>query len=178
MNPVAKNKANNLPNQKDLPTESSESSRNNAKKKFFIGGAIILFGLVIIGLEFLGYISLFGLVKKDKDKLPTTIEKKEEIGPIINMQPMTINLKEEDGSHYLRIKIAIEVSDKKWVEEVQSKMSILNDLIIMIICEKELNDLKVSGFKDQIKEELLKEMNYYFQPGQLRQIFFEEFLYQ
>lgn len=162
-------------NQKDKP---NETSGNKSKKRLLlIGGAFIFLCIIgIIGVEFLGHISILGLNKKGKDE---TLKKEiNDIGPIVNMQPMTINLKEEDGRHYLRIKIALEVGNKKWVEEVQSKMSILNDLVIMVICEKGLVDLKNSEFKDKLKEELIKEMNYYFQPGQLRQIFFEEFLYQ
>lgn len=171
---VSKNN-NLLDNQKDLP---NGTSGNKPKKRLlFIGvAAILLCSMLIIGLEFLGYLSILGIAQKEKKETHSTEVK--EIGPIVNMQAMTVNLKEEDGRHYLRIKIALEVANKKWVEEVQSKMSILNDLVIMVICEKGLIDLKNSGFKDQLKEELLQEMNRYFPSGQLKKIFFEEFLYQ
>lgn len=150
---------------------------NQKKKILIVGGSAFLFGLfTILGIEFFGYISIFGFFKNNKVK--DSPKKIREIGPIVNMQPMTINLKDEDGRHYLRIKIALEVGDKKWIEEVQSKMSILNDIVIMMVCEKRLTDLKNLEFKNNLKKELLEEMNHYFQPGQLRQIFFEEFLYQ
>jgi flagellar FliL protein len=155
-----------------------QSKKSKLKNKFLIlGGTLLLLGFIMVGaLEFFGFFSVFGLSKKET---PLTITKEiKDFGPVVKMFPLIVNLKEESGRHYLKATIAIEVGGKKWTEEVQSKMAILNDVAIMILSEKNLEDLKKTHFKEEVKKELMREFSQYFRENQLRQIFFEEFLYQ
>jgi len=131
--------------------------------------------MILVG-EFLGFISAFGFFKGGEAKdIPRNVQ---EVGPIIKMQPLTVNLKEESGRNYLRITVALEIGNKKFVDEVQSKMTQLTDLLITILCEKRLDDLKQPNFKEELKKEFLEKVTTHFPEGQIRQVLFEEFIYQ
>lgn len=161
------------------PSDSLNNSQKTKKKKkhlFLIGILILLGGFTIIILEYSQILNFFGLFKKDTSQ----VIKKEvkDFGHVVKMFPLTVNLKEENGRNYLKTTITLEIVDKKWVEEVQSKMTMLSDAAITILSEKSLEDLKKPNAKDELKKELLKEFSYYFQKSQIRQILFEEFIYQ
>lgn len=162
-------------NSSDLLNNSQKTK--NKKKQFFLIGIIIFFGLLtIIILDYFQLINFFGLFKREASH---SVKKEvKDFGHIVKMFPLTVNLKEENGRNYLKITIALEIAEKRWVEEVQSKMTVLSDAAITIISEKSLEDLKKPNAKDELKKELLEEFSHYFQEPQIRQILFEEFIYQ
>jgi flagellar basal body-associated protein FliL len=152
--------------------------RRGIKKSFLVfgmAGLIFLGGLVGITLK-MGWISN---PKKSPDKkIESPIPGDSEMGPILKLSPLIINLKEESGRHYLKTTMVLEIGKKDWVEPIQNKMSPLMDIAILTLSEKRLEDLRNLEVKEQLKQELLVKMNQHLDPKKIKQIYFDEFLYQ
>jgi flagellar basal body-associated protein FliL len=139
-----------------------------------VAGFVLLGGGMGAAL-YLGWLSIpgFSLTKKN-----TVVSPSPEIGPMVKMSPLIINLKEESGHHYIKASIVLEIGQKEWVEEVQSRVPLLTDLAILILSDKRLEELKSSGAKEKLKRELLMKVNQSLDSLKVKQIYFDEFLYQ
>ena len=163
----------------------AEESAPGAKKILLIKKSILLLGLAAIVFlggsavmaSRLGWIHIPGLSSPGpKAAAPPPVEK-QEMGQIVKLAALVTNLKEENGRNYLKATIVLEV-DKKEVEEVQAKMTILTDAAILTLSDKRLEDLKQPEAKELLKQELLTKMNRHLEPKRINRIYFDEFLYQ
>jgi len=160
----------------DLPPEKPKAGR--IKKSFLIfgmAGLILMGGSVGMALK-LGWISIPGLSQAKKTESPRPDERG--VGPIVKLSPLVVNLKEESGRHYLKTTIILEFREKDRVETVQSSMSLLTDIAILILSEKRVEELRNLEVKEHLKQELLEKMNQHLDPGKIKRIYFDEFLYQ
>jgi len=166
-------------NEKELPPDPSPGrSKIKGKKKFLIYGmaGFIFFGGGGVAAFQLGWIPIF---KQNKEKKSEThITKQSEMGPIVKLSPLVINLKDESGKHYLKATLVLEIGKKDRAEEIQSKMSGLIDTVILTLSDKRLEDLKPPESKESLKQELLQKINQQLDPQKVREIYFDEFLYQ
>ncbi len=157
---------------------AGESKKKGKKKSLLIFGTIGLFFLIGIGaMAFkMGLISTSHQTPDQKAKQPSLEES--EMGPILKLTPFIINLKEESGRHYLKTTLILELGEKDWVEPIKEKISSLMDIAILTLSEKRLEELRNPEAKGEIKKELLEKMNQHIEPQKIKQIYFDEFLYQ
>ena len=137
-------------------------------------------GLVLIGggvgaALYLGWISIPGFSSTKKTTMIPTAPR---LGPMLKINPLIINLKEEGGRHYIKTTIVLEIGQKEWIEEVTSRIPLLTDLAILTLSDKRLEDLKNSAAKENLKKELLVKINQALDSPKVNQIYFDEFLYQ
>lgn len=161
-----------------LPGATGKGTKKKPKKFILIIGLI---GLALIGggigaAGYLGYLTIPGLSAATPSE-PAPSEKLD-IGEILKFSPLIINLNEENGRHYLKTTIVLELDEKKWAEKIQARMSVFTDTVILIVSEKKLEDTKTSDFKERLKEELLTAFNKHLGQKAIRQIYFDEFLFQ
>lgn len=153
--------------------------KEKGPKKFILilGLAGFLFLAGAIGTAgYLGYIPILGISASDQTKVPQ--DKRMEMGEILKFSPLIINLNEPSGRHYLKTTLVLELDKKKLAEEIQSRMPVFMDSVILIVSEKKLEDLKSAEFKDRLKQELLDRFNGHLGGKGVRQIYFDEFLFQ
>jgi flagellar FliL protein len=160
------------------PGPKLEGSKiKRTKKTLILGMAGLLFLCGSVGVAWkLGWIPLSGSSHAKKPQSP--ISKQPEIGPTVKVAPLVLNLKEESGRNYLKVTVVLEIGKKDWVEEIQSRMSTLTDLLILTLCDKRLEDLRRPEAKEQLKQELLVKMNQYLNSNKIKRIYFDEFLFQ
>jgi flagellar basal body-associated protein FliL len=114
-----------------------------------------------------------------QEKKPEPVNPKPtDLGPMIKLSPLTLNLKEGEGGHYLKTTIVLEIGQKEWAPEVQGRISALTDLMIITLCDKSLEDLRRPEAKDHLKKELLAKANQSLDGQKIKQIYFDEFLFQ
>lgn len=155
-----------------------ETGKKKWKKVIWIAGAlgIVLISGAVLVVGYLGYIPIPGISVADS---PASVSSgKTEMGEMVKLSPLIINLNEENGRHYLKTTIVLEVVDKKWVERIQQRMSVFTDMVILIVSDKKLEDMRTSGFKERLREELLTRFNGHFGEKGVAQIYFDEFLFQ
>jgi flagellar FliL protein len=140
-----------------------------------MAGLIFLGGSVAAVLK-LGWMSNPELSKGKK--IESTGIDEREIGPIVKLAPLVINLKEDSGRHYLKTTVILELGGKDKVEDIQAKMSSLMDIAILTLSEKRLEELRDLGMKERLKQELLEKMNQPLDSKRIKRIYFDEFLYQ
>ncbi len=147
------------------------------KKVILVGGILgILLGGAVGMAAYLGYLPVMG--RSDAKPSDSTSAKKLDIGETLKFSPLIINLNEENGRHYLKTTIVLELDDKKWTDPIQTRMSLFTDTIILTVSEKKLEDLRRGDFKERLKEELLEKFNGHLGQKGIRQIYFDEFLFQ
>jgi len=100
------------------------------------------------------------------------------IGPMLKISPLIINLKEEGGKHYIKTTIILEIGQPEWLEEVRSRVSLLTDLAILTLGDKQLKELQNAEAKENLKKELLIKINQALGSPKVAQIYFDEFLFQ
>jgi flagellar FliL protein len=157
---------------------SPESAPEKRKKPMWmaaLAGLLLLGGVAFAFLQ-LGWISIPGLSRKSSPEPPPP--QKTEMGATVKLSPLVINLKEESGRHYLKVTVVLEVLKKDWVEDVQKKMSSMTDTVLVALSDKPLEEMKRPQSKEALKHELLTKINEHFEGQKIRQIYFDEFLYQ
>jgi len=177
-------------NEKSPPSASVGEERKASKIRGRLPAKFIMIGvagLVLLsgGLGaagYMGYVSIPGLSpalsSPRPPPSPPVASDPQEIGPLVKLSPLIINLKEESGRSYLKATIILEIGRKDRVEEVQSRMAELADTAILTLCDKRMEDLIQPDCKSRLKEELLVKMNQLFGSPRVRRIYFDEFIYQ
>jgi flagellar basal body-associated protein FliL len=158
------------------PPEEKESFRGrNIKVLIFSAAGILIIGIVVAAALFLGWISLPGSSSaKKKEVVPPAAA----IGPMLKINPLVINLREEGGRHYIKTTIILEIGRPEWLEEVRSKIPLLADLTILTLSDKRLKELQDAEAKENLKKELLLKTNQALGSAKVTQIYFDEFLLQ
>jgi flagellar FliL protein len=158
-----------------LPEEKESFRGRNIKILFFSGAAIVLIGSVVAAGLYLGWISFPGSSSKEKKEV---VSPAVTIGPMLKINPLVINLKEESGRHYIKTTIVLEIGQPESLEEVRSKVPLLTDLTILTLSDKRLKELQNAEAKENLKKELLVKMNEALGSSKVAQIYFDEFLSQ
>jgi len=158
------------------PPEEKESFRGrNIKILIFSVAAIVLIGSVVAAGLYLGWFSFPGSSSTEKKEVAPPAAA---IGPMLKISPLIINLKEESGRHYIKTTIVLEVGKPEWLEEVRSKVPLLTDLAILTLSDKHLKELRNVEAKENLKKELLTQINQALGSPKVAQVYFDEFLLQ
>lgn len=158
------------------PDEKAGSFKARNKKILILSaGAIVLLGSMVAAGIYLGRISIPGLSLAKKNKaVPTSPV----IGPMLKINPLIINLREEGGRHCIKTTIVLEIAQPEWLEEVRSRTPLLTDLAILTLSDKRLRELQNAEAKENLKKELLIKINQALGSPKVNQIYFDDFLYQ
>lgn len=118
-----------------------------------------------------------GGTKRTADKVYTSV------GPMQALKTLTVNLLTTDNSKkYLRATISLELADPKAAPglagEVTTKESAIRDIIIGILTSKTFEEISTSKGKERLKDEIVETINQSLVDGQIKNIFFTEFIVQ
>lgn len=169
----------------DLPKGKEESPQEEAppkpsKKKllFLFGGlGVFVVGAITASAVYLGWVEIPGLSLSNKaaQAAPRPVI---DVGPMVKLSPLIINLNESSSRHYLKMTLVLEISQKEWVEDVQGKMPSLTDMVIVALGDKRIEDLRKSEARENVKRELRQKANRILGGEKIRRIYFDEFLFQ
>ena len=168
----------------------SESSSGSKKKLFIIIGAVVL---LLLGGGAAVYFS--GLLDPGVDEASENGEEGEgneegEEGadgktkgkpqPVfIELDDMIVNLNSsERRQSLLKIKVSLEIGDKKDVKAVQALMPRVIDNFQTYLRELRLDDLRGSAGMYRLREELLTRINVAVEPAKVNAVLFKEMLVQ
>ncbi len=113
-----------------------------------------------------------------KPQAPPVIPKKNEILPMIDLDPFIINLADKDTRRYLKVKMSLEVSDKKVEDEIKKRMPEIRDIITLLLSSKTYADLSTIDGKLALKTEIVNRLNSVIISGRVTNVFFTEFVIQ
>ncbi|MDD2382762.1 MAG: flagellar basal body-associated protein FliL [Sulfurospirillaceae bacterium] len=100
------------------------------------------------------------------------------IGPMYPMTQFVVNLLSESGNRYLKVAIDLELSDIKLQPEMDHKKSLIRDIIIRTFSSKTFEEISTLKGKDKLKDEVLDKINENLSDGQVKNIYFTDFVVQ
>lgn len=175
--------------------EKKEDGSSKSKKKLFIIiGAAVLVVLILAGVG--GYFFL----KKDPAATGQTAGQeaagghgeaaphgevpvpgatpKIEMGPMVKIDEFIVNIISEEGSHYVKTSMSIEMTNAAVVDEATTRMPQIRDAVLLLIGNKTFEELQDLQGKKQLKAEITSKINSFLQTGQVKSIYFTDFVVQ
>jgi flagellar basal body-associated protein FliL len=151
---------------------------------YILAGMLILSGGLMASI-LLGWITISSPSESQVQKGPTagsassqSPAKPREMGPTVKLSSLVINLNEPAGSHFIKTSIVLELEKADYLEEIQSRTPPLVDTAILTLGDQRLKDLLNPDYKEQLKKTLTGKMNHRLQAKKIKQMYFDEFLYQ
>jgi len=100
------------------------------------------------------------------------------IGPIYPMDQFIVNLLSDSGSRYLKVTLDIELDNNKLAVEMDTKRSLVRDIIIRTLSAKTYEEISTLKGKERLKDEIVSKLNEVLADGRVRNIFFTDFVVQ
>jgi len=167
--------------------EVQEEKKEGGSKLLLIVIIILLLILLIVG----GLVAYFLLSGGDEEQPPQQqqqatqkVEKKKkvenmtEIGPIYPLDQFIVNLVSNNSSRYLKCKIDLELDAPELQQEIDKKLPAIRDLIIRILSSKTVEEIQTAKGKEKLKEEIKRKINEILTTGEVRHVYFTEFVIQ
>lgn len=98
---------------------------------------------------------------------------------VVDMGAFVVNLENANSGRYLRVSMSVAYRENtKLGEEISASQIQLKDSIIDALRQKKAGDVGNAAQTEQLKRELLLEINKHLHEGQVEQVYFTEFLVQ
>ena len=160
--------------------ESEEGGGGKKKLIIIIAGAVIL--LLIIGGAAFFFLKPAPEVVEEVDPgldVPVPeITHSTDIGPMIEISEFIVNIISEEGRHYVKASLTLELDKEEVVEETNKRMPQIRDAILLLVGNKTFEELHDLQGKKQLKAELVTKINSFLQGGRVKAIYFTDFVVQ
>ena len=169
--------------EKENQETKEEEKEGGSSKLLLIVIIVLLLVLLIVG----GLVAYFLLSSNDEEQpqqQEQKVEKKKkvtsmtEIGPIYPLDQFIVNLVSNNSSRYLKCKIDLELDSPELQQEVDKKLPAIRDLIIRILSSKAVEEIQTAKGKEKLKEEIKRKINEILATGEIRHVYFTEFVIQ
>jgi flagellar FliL protein len=100
------------------------------------------------------------------------------IGVTYPMQTFILNLADEKGIRYLKVRIELEVANGVETAQLDNRVPQMRDKILMTLTTKTLEDVITSAGKDSLRKELIDQLNAFSNQKLITNLYFTEFVIQ
>ncbi len=105
--------------------------------------------------------------------------KKEEAAPDnFIKENFTVNLADSQGAHFAQVEINIEVDEAFAKEEVNKIRPKIRDFIVVVLSSKTFEQVESNDGKDFLREEIRNKINSFLTRGQIKNVYFTQFIVQ
>ncbi len=163
--------------------EENEEKKSGGSKLLLIIIIVLLLLLLVIG-GLVAYFLLSSNPDQQQAQEPQKIEKKHkvsdlaEIGPIYPLDPFTVNLVSSNADRYLKCKINLELDSPDLQKELDKKLPAVRDMIIQILSSKTVEEIQTAKGKEKLKEEIKRKLNSILTTGEIKHVYFTQFVIQ
>jgi flagellar protein FliL len=105
-------------------------------------------------------------------------EEENAIGPLYSLDTMIVNLADRGGKRYLRVTMALELSDPEAMTTIESRLPQVRDAILMILPTKNFEDVSTTEGKIVLRKQIMEKINSLMTKGQVTNLYFTEFVVQ
>jgi len=158
-----------------------EKEEKEEKKPQKGSSSVFKWILLLLGLMILGGGGFFGWTYYQTNLAGSKKAVSEQIIPepgIWKMGSQIVNLMDNGGERYLKATIEIEVSSKECVAELDLLKPKVLDSILGLLSSKNYSDIAGLEGKQRLKDEIALRLNNSLTKGQVRRVYFTEFLIQ
>lgn len=148
---------------------------------------MILFGLLILLLIGVGVVAWL-LLQRNNAAQPqaqaaaaapsAATVAAQEVGPMVSIDPFIVNILDHETTRYLKAAITLEVDSPEAGSEAEQRMPQLQDAILLLVGNKTFDELRDLQGKLQLRAELMEKLNKIMHKGQVRKIYFTDFVVQ
>ncbi len=101
-----------------------------------------------------------------------------EVGPMFPLDTFTVNLLSDSGRRYLKVQMNLELDGEELAAELESKTAVVRDVVIRMLSSKTLEEISTAKGKDKLKEQIVNQLNLRLRDGNVRNVYFTEFVVQ
>lgn len=101
-----------------------------------------------------------------------------DIGILYPLDTFTVNLKSDSGRRYLKVTMSLEIEGEELSIELDAKSAVLRDRIIRILTSKTLEEISSKKGKAKVSEQIMDTLNAMMSDGNIKGIYFTEFVIQ
>jgi flagellar FliL protein len=171
--------------EKENQEVEEQKEKSGGNKLLLIVIIVLLLLLLIIG----GLVAYF-LLSSNTDETQHPEQKKQEkvvkkkvsdmteVGPIYPLDQFIVNLVSNNANRYLKCKISFELDSPELQQEIDKKLPAVRDIIINILSSKTVEEIQTAKGKEKLKEEIKKKVNEILTTGEVRHVYFTEFVIQ
>lgn len=172
---------------KEENTEEEEKPEKSGGNNLILIIIVVLLVLLLIVGGVVAYLMLSGddeenpeAVKQEKVEKKKSHKKVDDltVGPMYPLDKFTVNLLSQNGSRYLVAKIDLEQENPEMTPELDTKVSLIRDIIISILSSKTVEEISTPKGKEKLKEEIIDQINKYLEDGEVKRIYFTNFIIQ
>ena len=144
---------------------------------------IISVAVLFMGMAGAGFFILWNKISQmpqDLSKVEEMPVEEEEnaIGPLYSLDTMIVNLSDHGGKRYLRVTMALELSDPDALDTIESRLPQVRDAILMILPTKKYDDVSTTDGKIALRSQVTEKINSLMTKGRVNNIYFTEFVVQ
>ncbi len=162
--------------------DESEEGGGGKKKLIIIIAAAVVLLLIIGGTIYFFLLKPAPVEEEDIDPglaVPVpVITQSNEIGPMVEISEFIVNIISEEDRHYVKASLTIELNKEEALEEANKRMPQIRDSILLLVGNKTYEELHDLQGKKQLKAELISKINSFLQNGQVKAIYFTDFVVQ
>ncbi|WP_456380653.1 flagellar basal body-associated protein FliL [Hydrogenimonas sp.] len=177
-----------------MAEEEKESTRENEKNASRESGGnsvvLILIVVLLVLVLAIGGVVAYMMLSGDETEDATVVkqEKVEKrrsrrsdaigVGPMYPLDKFTVNLMSENGRRFLVVKMNLEEDGEELTPELDKKTPLIRDIVISILSSKTVEEITTAKGKEKLKEEIIAQINRHLEDGEIRHIYFTEFVIQ
>jgi len=165
-----------------MKNEEGGTEEGGSKKKLIIIIAAAVVLLLIIGGAAFFFLKPAPEPEAEPDPgldVPVPeITVSQEIGPMVKIEEFIVNIISEEGRHYVKASLTIELDKEEVLEETNKRMPQIRDAILLLVGNKTFEELQDLQGKKQLKAELISKINTFLQSGKVKAIYFTDFVVQ
>jgi len=102
----------------------------------------------------------------------------DQIGPMVEINGVLVNLLDLESTRYLKASLTMELSSEEAAAEVALRMTQIRDAVLLLCGNKTFAELRDLQGKMQLRAELIGHINTFLRKGQVKKIYFTEFVIQ
>lgn len=158
---------------------------SGSKPILFIGLAIINM-LVVAGVGFMVYMgkkkeaaqpTIEHVIKGDHAADEQAKQNPEFIGQLIPLETFIVNLAGSRGQRIVKINMELEVQNPEVSKEIDKLRPKIRDIILFIVSSKTYAEVATREGKDSLRDEIRDQVNLFLTKGQVKRVYFTEFIY-
>ena len=93
-------------------------------------------------------------------------------------QDFTVNLADSDQRRYLKVTVTLAFEEKRLAKELEQRNAQIRDLIISCLRRNTARDVEAEEGTQRLREAMIRELNAALTNGEIRDIYFTDFLVQ
>ena len=180
-----------------MAEESTEESTEKKSSNMLMIIIIVVLIIIILGGVILA-ILLMGSDDEERSSAPQTQERSiskksrsnsnnnnyedsrqlSDIGILYPLDTFTVNLKSDSGRRYLKVTMSLELDGEELSLELDAKSPVLRDRVIRILTSKSLEEISSKQGKQKVSDQVMNTLNAMISDGEIRGIYFTEFVIQ